>query len=95
MEVVFKQTVKRLNLWRRTAVGKSAWMKAWLYFSLLPPKQRKELKIQNNEKKGLQISFYTSVLKIMIICYTVPETWHVSDVILTFHFGQFLALLPL
>ena len=37
MEVVFKQTVKKLNLWRRTAVGKSAWMKAWLYFSLLPP----------------------------------------------------------
>ena len=24
------------------------------------------------------ISFYTSVPKIMIICYTVPEIWHVK-----------------
>ena len=27
--------------------------------------------------------------KIMIICYTVPEIWHVTDVII-FHFGLFL-----
>ena len=30
----------------------------------------------------------------MIICYTVPEIWHVTDVILIFHFGLFFALLP-
>ena len=30
----------------------------------------------------------------MIICYTVPEIWHVTDVIVIFHFGLFLALLP-
>ena len=30
----------------------------------------------------------------MIICYPVPEIWHVSDVIAIFHFGQCLALLP-
>ena len=31
--------------------------------------------------------------KIMIICYTVPETWHVTDVII-FHFGLFLPFYP-
>ena len=39
-------------------------------------------------------SFYTSVPKIMIIGYTVPETWHVTDVIVIFHFGLFFALSP-
>ena len=44
-------------------------------------------------KKSLEISlFYTSVPKIMIRCYTVPEIWHASNVIVIFHFGEFLAL---
>ena len=50
------------------------------------------MKISKQWKKGLEISFYTSVPKIMI-CYTVPEIWHVSDVIVIFHLGQFLFLL--
>ena len=29
----------------------------------------------------------------MIICYTVPETWRVTDKIVIFHFGLFFALL--
>ena len=45
------------------------------------------------EKKHLKISFYTSVPKIMIICYTIPETWYMKDVII-FYFGLFFALLP-
>ena len=46
-------------------------------------------------KKHLAISsFYTSVPKIMIIHYTVPEIWHVTDVIVIFHFGLFFALFP-
>ena len=32
-------------------------------------------------------SFYTSSPKIMIIWYTVPEIWRVTDVIVIFHFG--------
>ena len=41
-------------------------------------------------KKTLDISSsYTAVPKIMIICYTVPDIWHVMDVII-FHFGHFL-----
>ena len=35
-----------------------------------------------------------SVLKIMIIGYTVPEIWHMTDVIDIFHFGLFFAFLP-
>ena len=30
----------------------------------------------------------------MIICYTVPEIWCVTDVIFIFHFGLFYAVLP-
>ena len=38
-------------------------------------------------------SFYTSVPKIMIIFYTIPEIWRRMDVIFSFHFGLFFALL--
>ena len=44
-------------------------------------------------KKRLDISFNMSVPKSTIICYTVPEIWHVMDVIDIFHFEQFFALL--
>ena len=40
-------------------------------------------------------SFYTSVPKIMIIGYTVPEIWHVTHAIVIFHSRLFFALLPL
>ena len=30
----------------------------------------------------------------MIIGYTVPETWRVTDVIVIFHFGVFFSLVP-
>ena len=54
-----------------------------------------KMKIWKKWKKHLEISsFYTSAPKIMIICYNVPEIWHVMDVIVIFHFGLFFALLP-
>ena len=40
-------------------------------------------------------SFYTSVPEIMIICYTVPKIWCVTDVTAVFDFRLFFALLPL
>ena len=62
------------------------------FFALLPLLEK--WKFQKNEKKSLEISsFYTSVPKLMIICYTVPEIWHVMDVILIFHFGLFFFFL--
>ena len=51
-------------------------------------------KYQKWEKTLEVSSFYTSVPKIMIISYTVPEMWREMDVIAICHFGQFLALLP-
>ena len=46
-------------------------------------------------KKFQEISsFYTSVPKIMIICYTVPEIGHMRDKIIFFLLGLFFALLP-
>ena len=48
------------------------------------------MKISKKWKKHLEIpSFYTS-----IICYTVPEIWHVTDVTVIFHFGLFLSFYP-
>ena len=50
---------------------------------------------KNGKKKHLEISsFYTSVPKIMIIGYTVPEIWHMVDVIVIFHFGLYFTLSP-
>ena len=42
-----------------------------------------------NIKKIKKTPFYTSAPKIMIIGYTVPEIWHMTDVIVIFHFGLF------
>ena len=45
-------------------------------------------------KKHPEISpFYTSAPKIITVCYTVPEIWHMMDVIVIFHFGLYFALL--
>ena len=63
------------------------------FLPFYPPNNPKNT-ILKNWKKHLEISsFYTSVPKIMIICYTVPEIWCMTDVII-FHFGPFFALLP-
>ena len=63
----------------------------------LPPsfKQPQKKNIWKKWKKHLEISsFYTTVPKIMIICYTVPEIWCVMDVIAIFHFGLCFSFLP-
>ena len=53
----------------------------------------KKIRISKKWKKHLEISsFYKSVPTIMIICYTVPEIWHVTDLFI-FHFRLFFALL--
>ena len=57
--------------------------------------KNEKMKISEKLKKILEIpSFYTIVQKIMIIGYTVPEIWHVTDVTVIFHSGLFVALLP-
>ena len=55
-----------------------------------------KIKILKKWKKHLEISsFYQSVLKIMIISYTVPNIQCMTDVIFIFHFRLFFALLLL
>ena len=65
------------------------------FFAIYPPPPN-SLKNENfkiKKKKHLEISsFHTDVSKIMIICYIVPEMWHVKHVIVIFHFGLFFAL---
>ena len=47
-----------------------------------------KVKISKQWKKPMEISsFYTSVPKIMIIRYTVPEIWRMTDVIAIFILG--------
>ena len=67
----------------------------WAIFCPFTPLTAQKIKILKKWKKHLEISsFYTSVPKIMIICYIVPEIWCMTDVIVIFHFGIFFALLP-
>ena len=67
----------------------------WAIFCPFAPITAQKIKIKKNKiKKCLEISsFYTSIPKIMIICYTVPEIQPMTHVII-FHFGLFFALLP-
>ena len=61
------------------------------FYLLNSPKNQNFKKL----RKSLEISsFYNSVPKIMILCYILPEIWHVKDVII-FHFGSSFAILPL
>ena len=57
------------------------------------PKNQNFGKMKKKKHFGIS-SFNTSVPKIMIICYTVPDIWPVTDVICIFHFGLFFTLLP-
>ena len=64
-------------------------------FDLFTHLTTQKIKILKNWKKLLKIlSFYTSVPKIMIICYNIPGIWCLTDVIVIFYFGLFSALLP-
>ena len=60
------------------------------------PKKKKIKKKKKKKKKKTHMevsTFSTIVPKIMIICFIVPEMWHVTDVNVTFHFWLFFALL--
>ena len=65
------------------------------FFALLPPYlTAQKIEILTKLKKTPEISsFYTGLSKIMITCYTVPEIWYVTDIIVIFHFGLFFSIL--
>ena len=59
------------------------------------PLTAQKMKNSKQLKKHLEISsFNKNVPKIMIICFTVPEVWHVTDRIVAFNLGLFFVLLP-
>ena len=63
------------------------------FFALFPPNNLKNENFKKMKKQLEITSFYTSVPKIMIRWYTVPEIWHMMDGIVTFLFGLFFVLL--
>ena len=71
-----------------------------IFFALLSPSpsplnRQKKWKFQKNKQKYIETwSFHTSVPKIMIICYAVPEIWRMTNVIVIFYFGLFSTPLP-
>ena len=66
----------------------------WTIFCPFTPLTQK-IKIFTTMEKLLKISqFYTSLLETMIICYTVPGIWCMTNAIFIFHFGLIFALLP-
>ena len=78
------------GIWHMTDVTVTFWF--WAIFCLFTPLTAQKIKMKDmkkkKKKKTLEISsFYTSVPKNLIICYTVFEIWHVMDVIVVFHFG--------
>ena len=68
----------------------------WAIFCPSTPLTAQKTKISKKFKKRPEISsFNTNVPKITIICFIVPEIWHVTVIIVIFNFGLFFALLPL
>ena len=68
----------------------------WAIFCPFTPLTAQNTEISKKwkkKKKHLEISFYTSVPKVMLKCCTAPDIWCLTDVII-FHFGLLFALLP-
>ena len=65
-----------------------------IFYPFTSPTARKTKVKKKMKKTPGDIFFYNSVPEIMIICYTFPEIWCVTDLIM-FHFGPFFALLHL
>ena len=70
----------------------------WTNFCPFTPLTTQKIKILikwKQKQKHLEISlFYTSVPKIVIICYTVPAIWRVMDVIFFSFWAIFLPFYP-
>ena len=95
----FYTCVQKIMITCYTACVTDCYLSFWSFFCPFIPLTAQKMKIwkkwKRKKKKRLTItSFYTHIPKIMIICYTVPEIWCMTNVIVIFHFGLFFALLP-
>ena len=68
----------------------------WVIFCPFTSVTAQRIKTFKKWKNHLEISsIYRDAPKIMIICYTVPEIWCMTDVMLFFILGYFLPFYPL
>ena len=80
---------KKLHMWGRWGIPQN-----FLLAFIDGFWKTRKIRLFKKWKKLLEkTSFYTSVPKIIIICYTVPEIWCVRGVIVIFHFRLFFAFL--
>ena len=82
--------------WDMVCDGCNCCFSSWAIFCPFTPLTTQKIQFPKiSEKKYMEISsLNTSVPKIMIICFTGPEIWHMTDVNFFFHFALFFALLP-
>ena len=81
--------------WDMARDGCNCYLSFWVIFCPFAPVTVQKMKISKKNWKNLEVSsFYTSVRRIMIICYTNPEIWCVTDVIVIFILGYFLPFYP-
>ena len=81
--------------WDKALIRCNCYFSFSAIFRTLTPFTAQKMKISQKWKKPLEVStFTTSVPKTIIICFIVPEIWHLTEVIVSFHFGLFLAILP-
>ena len=94
----FTHVYHKWQLYDVRFLGCGAWqtefLSFWTIFCPFTPLKTWKINIWKKWKKCLEISFYTNVPKIMIICCLVPEIECVTYAILIFCFGLFFALLP-
>ena len=70
------------EIWSATDI---IFLSSWAIFCPFTPLKAQKMKTNKKWKIHLEISsFYTSARKTMVIGYTVPEIWHVTDVIVIF-----------
>ena len=84
-------STKNFSLWENTMISRVRLIAHVNLLACVPTHAGAIARVSGNSME--MSSFYTSVPKIMVIWYTVPGIWHVTDVIVIFHFGLFFALL--
>ena len=78
--------------WDMAQDGCNWYFSFWAIFCSFTSLTTRKMKIS---KKCMEMSsFNTTVPKIIIICFTVPEIWRMTGVIVIFHFGLCFSILP-
>ena len=81
---------KKLHMWGRWGIPQN-----FLLAFIDGFWKTRKMRLLKKWKKLLEkTSFYTSVPKIIIICYTVPEIWLMMDVIVIFILGYIFPFYP-